>query len=88
MYLGVKENVLPNDVYVTVNSRLLPGDTADDVADHMRKVISDPRIDVKVLESMSASPVSSSNSEGYNVLHHTIKQIFPQAIVIPSILIG
>jgi len=37
---------------------------------------------------MPASPVSSANSEGYNVLHHTIKQIFPGAIVLPGILIG
>ena len=85
---GVKDNVLPNFASVTLNSRLLPGHTVDDVLAHVKKVINDPQIKVEVQYANEASSISSVESEGYNVIHHTVKQIYPDAIVIPGLLIG
>eukprot|EP00116_Pleurobrachia_bachei_P002188 sb/3462450/ len=85
---GVKDNVLPNSASVTINTRLLPGHTIETVTSHIRKVINDPSFEIEVLYENNPSPISSTSSEGYNVIHHTIKQIFPDAIVIPGILIG
>ena len=85
---GVKDNVLPNSASVTVNSRILPGHTIEDVVSHVRKVLDNPDITIETLYANEASPISSTTSEGYNLLHHTIKQIFPSAIVLPGLLIG
>ena len=85
---GVKDNVLPNSVSVTLNSRLLPGHTIDDVLDHVKKTINDQNINIEVMYANEASEISSTESEGYNVIHHTVKQIYPDAIVIPGLLIG
>ena len=85
---GVKDNVLPNSVSVTLNTRLLPGHTVDDVLAHIKKVVDDPQIKVDVIYSNEASEISSTESEGYNVIHHTVKQIHPDAVVIPGLLIG
>ena len=85
---GVKNNVLPNTVRLIINSRLIPGDTPDDLIHYITKVIGDPRIKVSILNSRPASPISSTESEGYNILHHTIKQIHPYAVVVPALLMG
>ena len=44
---GVKENVLPSRASAVVNFRILPGDTIDDVVEHVRRTIDDERIELK-----------------------------------------
>lgn len=85
---GVKDNVLPNSAQLTVNSRLHPAHTNQDIIEHITKTINDPRIKITELYSNPASDISSAYSEGYNVLHHTIKEIFSEAIVLPGMLTG
>jgi len=85
---GVKDNVLPNSASVTINSRILPGQNVEDIINHIRKVINNPDIKISIVYANEPSAISSTNSEGYNVIHHTIKQIFPGAIVLPGLLTG
>ena len=85
---GIKENVLPNSASVIINCRPLPGHSIHSVIDHVSRVINNPKIRIDILDEKEPSLISSTVSEGYNVIHHTIKQIFPESIVVPGLLIG
>lgn len=86
---GVKENLVPADARAVVNFRILPGETVDDVVAYVTKLIDNEQVQVKVLGwANEASPVSSVTSDGFNTLSTTLKQIFPEALVAPSLVIG
>jgi carboxypeptidase PM20D1 len=86
---GVKENVLPDRVTATVNFRIRPGDTIDDVREHILKTIANDRIQItRRPQGMNPSPVSPSDSPQFELLHRTIRQVFPNTIVVPGIVIG
>lgn len=88
---GFKENVLPRRAWAAVNFRILPGDTVDDVVEHVRRTIDDERIEIQVgLRSPPRNPsgVSRVDSEGFAVLQRTIGEIFPQAVVAPYLVLG
>lgn len=83
-----KENVLAREARATINFRLLPGDSVDDVLNHIRKVVDDPRISVKKLYGTEASPVSSTSSAAYKTIAETVSNVFPEAISAPLLVLG
>jgi carboxypeptidase PM20D1 len=86
---GVREDILPGKARVVINYRLLPGDTTETVIAHVRKIIGDPQIEVAQLSpSFGPSPVSDTESDSFNLLQRTIRQIAPHAIVAPFLLVG
>ena len=87
---GVKDNVLPSHARAVVNFRILQGDTVDGVLEHVRAVIADDRIKARKLERMVSepSPLASMTSETYALLDTTIRQFFPSALVMPTVLVG
>jgi carboxypeptidase PM20D1 len=86
---GSKENILPKRAKCVVNFRILPGDTVESVTEHVKTVIDDPRIMVTPLkESWNPSAVSDDTGASFHVLHKTIGQIFPDAVVAPFLVTG
>ena len=87
---GVKENVLATHARAVVNYRLLPGETVEMVTRHVRKTINDPRIEIKPLEGFRSdpSPVSDTRSSGYRTTEQSIRQVFPEAIVAPGLVLA
>lgn len=87
---GVKPNVIPPTAEATINVRLLPGDTTASVIDHLRRVIDDPGITIAISPGSKpeASPVSDTSSDGYGALVSAIRQVFPDALVAPGLLVG
>jgi carboxypeptidase PM20D1 len=87
---GVKDNVLPNKARAVVNFRILPGDSIASVLAYVRHVINDPRVQIQPLSNSrdEPSPVSSTESPGFALLMRTIRQIFPDAVVAPMLVIG
>lgn len=83
-----KENVLARDARATINFRLLPGDSIDEVLQHVRKVIDDPRISIKKTYGTEASPVSSTISSAYKTIAKTISYVFPKTISAPLLVLG
>lgn len=87
---GLKENVLPTEATAKINFRILPGETPETVAAYVRKVLADERIEVKNESPKGAqapSKVSSITSFGYNVIQKTAKEVFPDAVTTPSLVI-
>jgi carboxypeptidase PM20D1 len=86
---GDKENVLPHHAAAVVNFRILPGETAEDVMNHVKKVINDERIQIKLREGYdNPSAVSNTNTEGFKTISKTIKEIFPEVVVAPYLVVG
>jgi carboxypeptidase PM20D1 len=86
---GVKDNVLPSSAQATVNFRVLPGDTVDEVLDHVERAIGDPRIMIERLEwANEPSPISDTESASFRRLVKTIGQVFPEAVVAPTLVLG
>jgi len=86
---GNKENVIPGRADAIVNFRLLPGDTPQRVLAHLRQVIDDERVQLAVSGQPSLpSPVASTDSEGYRLIERTLREVFPDAIVAPGLMLG
>jgi carboxypeptidase PM20D1 len=87
---GVKENVVPSEARAVVNFRILPGESIAQVIDRVRRVIDEPRIEVKrMTRTLSEpAPLSSTSGPGYQVLRATIRKLYPDAVMTPAIMNG
>ena len=85
---GVKPNVLPARARAVVNFRLMPGDTAAGVVEHVRRVVDDPRVKVRVAGSREASRESRSAGAAWDRLRAAVGRAFPDAIVAPALVLG
>jgi len=86
---GIKENVLPQTARAVVNFRIHPNDSVEEVVDYVRQTIQNDKISIRVMEgARDPSPISSSTSEPYLALKHTIHEIFPNIPVAPSMFLA
>ncbi|HSE39468.1 MAG TPA: M20/M25/M40 family metallo-hydrolase, partial [Acidobacteriota bacterium] len=83
-----KDNVLATEATATINFRILPGDSVDSVVNHVRNVIDDPHIQIKKLTADDPSPVSDVSSQSYSLLAETIRGVFPDSVVAPTLVLG
>lgn len=86
---GDKDNVLPGRAEATVNFRLLPGDTQASVTDHVRSTIGNDRISIKPFPgNTDPPPVTGTAGASYQTLNRTIREIYPDVIVAPGLMIA
>lgn len=86
---GVQSNVLPTGAKATVNFRILPGDTIEDVVAHARAVIGDDAVTITVEEgAREASPVSPVDGAAFDALQRTIRAVYPGVVVAPYLTVG
>jgi carboxypeptidase PM20D1 len=87
---SVKENVMPKRARVLVNFRVLPGDSTQSVLDHVKQAVNDPRVEIRPMEGSRTepSPVSDAAGAGYKAVEKTIRQVFTDAVVAPSLVLG
>lgn len=87
---GIKDNVIPSVAKATFNSRILPGETSDDVVNFFVRVINDERVKVKkqTISLMEPSPSTSSQHPMYKRVESAVKQTVPEAIVTPYLVVG
>jgi carboxypeptidase PM20D1 len=86
---GNQENVLPGRAEATVNFRLVPGDTRQSVTEHVRKVIGNEKIAIAAgRNDADPPPVSPTNGAAYRTLNTTIREIFPNVVVAPGLMVG
>jgi carboxypeptidase PM20D1 len=84
-----KENVLPVEAIATVNFRLLPGDSGDQLLERVVAIVDDPRVEVRFkFPPREASAVSPSDGEAYALIQRSIAEIFPGVVVAPFLTIG
>jgi carboxypeptidase PM20D1 len=85
---GTKDNVLPSTATATINFRLLPGTRIEEVITHVTEVIDDPDVEVTVKQGNEASKVSSKEAEGYQAIEKTIREIFPDVLIAPGLMLA
>lgn len=87
---GVKDNVLPAEARAVVNARIHPLDSIETVERHVRQVIDDDAIEVHHHASFASEPsaVSPTDSRGFAWITQSIRQVYAEAIVAPSLVLG
>lgn len=88
---GVKNNVLPQHARAVVNFRIHPNDRVDDVAEHMRGIVGEDGVTYEVgvaSKPRNPSVVSPVDGEAYRTLAQTIRCVFPEAAVVPFLVLG
>ncbi|RLV47878.1 M20/M25/M40 family metallo-hydrolase [Nocardioides mangrovicus] len=78
-------NVIASTARAGINVRVLPGDTVDDVVAHVRRVVRDDAVQVRVVEAGEASPVSPTD-EAFALLGEVVGEVFPDAVVAPYVM--
>lgn len=86
---GIKANIIPTSARAVVNFRILPGETVDDIIAHIKAIVADERVKITV-EGIpnNASPVSPMEGIGYETIDKSIKEIFPNLLTAPSLVIA
>ena len=90
---GNKDNVLPGRANATVNFRILPGDTMAGVTQHVQSVVG-PAVPADHLKietlpgAKEASKVAPTASSQYRALNQTIREVFPDALVAPGLMVA
>lgn len=90
---GNKENVLPGRAEATVNFRILPGDTKEQIMDHVRKEVTEAlgsqRFELLALPgAVNASKVAPTDSAQYRLLNKTVREVFPGVLVAPGLMVA
>lgn len=81
-------NVLSATTELTVNFRILQGNTVQDVLDHVKKICEGYDVEYKVISSREPSKISDVNSPQYKKLEEVIKVNYPNALVSSYLTIG
>ena len=86
---GVKDNIIPLTASATVNFRILPESTSEDVITHVKEVINDDRINISKGGFVSEpSKLSATDNDQFKILNETILQLFPNVVVTPYLVVG
>ncbi|WKK65245.1 M20 family peptidase [Lutimonas zeaxanthinifaciens] len=86
---GVKDNIIPLSAKATVNFRIISGSSIEEVISHVKKTIEDERVSVKESGfNTEPSKVSSTEAFGFQTLHKSIAEIYPETIVSPYLVVG
>lgn len=86
---GTKDNVLPSYARAVVNFRILPGDNISAVVDHVREVVDDDRVNVRIVGRFRSEPSAISNvdSGAFHTLERAIRGVAPDVVVAPYLVV-
>lgn len=86
---GVKDNVIPRLAKATINIRILPGSSIDEVINEVKGIIDDERIRINKNDFYSEpSKTSTIISAGYRILNTSILEVFTEVLTAPNLVIG
>ncbi len=80
-------NILPEHASVIANSRILPGQTLDDLEAHFRASVPDD-VHFRLVKGHNPPAVSSTGSYGYRVIQAVAEEMYPGIHFIPSMMAG
>ncbi|MET4094728.1 M20/M25/M40 family metallo-hydrolase [Arthrobacter sp. UYCu712] len=81
-------NVLAATARANANIRVAVGETVAGTVERLRKIIRDPNVALRVVESNEPSPVSLSTGAQWDLVEQSIAATFPDAIITPYIMMG
>ena len=81
-------NVLPQKASVTVNFRMMPGVSTEDVIRHIRTCVRNKEIEINCLKKKEASAVSPTDAKAYRIIEELCQQESGDNIVAPMLVIA
>lgn len=81
-------NVLPQSASVTVNCRIMPGESIESTKEHIRKAIKNDKIEIKLLKGKEPSYVSPTDTKAFQTLKKLSMAANPKNIVTPYLVMG
>jgi len=85
---GTRKNALPADAQATVNCRILPDETIEDVRGALVKKIGDPAVSVELGEGFGSGPPSPVDGVGPAAVKKLAAKHWPGVPVIPMFSLG
>lgn len=86
---GIRSNVIPATAQATLNVRLLPGEKIETVVKELEARLNDPAVHIKVREGRRPeAPAMPFDTELFRALARAAANVFPQAVVLPSLSSG
>jgi len=85
---GNQTNIIPNHVEANINVRVAPFNSADEVIEHVKKVIKDPLIEVTASDVTKLYKECNINQLGYEIIKETTMETYPNTIVSPFVMLG
>lgn len=83
-----KSNVMPTRAEAVINFRIIPGETAESVRDRVVGIIDDERVEVTMEHVFESSPVSPTDTMGYELLSSMIRGFDDNILVAPYLVQG
>lgn len=82
-------NVLPQRAAVTVNFRMFPGQSVDDVLEHLHKVIRNKNVEINLLPGWkNPSAVSPTDTRSFKIIEKICHSMDEKAVVAPYLVMG
>lgn len=78
---GIVENALPTEATATINCRIFPGETVAEVQSTLGRVADEKNLEIKVVNSLGESPISSMPGEARTALDTVLAVRAPTATV-------
>ncbi len=87
--VGMKTNVIPDQVDIDIDVRTLPGESAEDVDEHLRTALGElyDSVEVEIVMNDPAS-ISQIDSPLWDCLQNAVARPFPTASLEPRLVVG
>ena len=80
-------NVIPAEASLVSNMRLSPLDTVAGAEKYLKKVVNDPDVEIRVLESFEPSPVSEVGCDAYYRVADAVAETWRGCVVTPYLMV-
>lgn len=87
---GIKDNVIPTVARATFNSRILPGQTSDEIVQFIKEAVNDERVVIKkqTISLMEPSSFTPHTHPAFLQIENIIRKSVPKVVVSPFLMIG
>src|SRR5258708_301818 len=87
---GVRENVVPSNAKAIVNSRILPGETYQEVEAFVRHAIGDDRVKIRIAGDFATDPSSTTDAGGvaFKKVEQAASAVMDDLIPAPFIMLA
>ena len=81
-------NVIPPVAKMVSNHRIMAPETTESVLERIRKTVDDDKVDIRMIDGMNPSRISTTDCEGYERVRSTVSETWQEAIVSPYLMLA
>lgn len=87
LHAGEKVNVIPSYAEALVDTRILPGEDADEWVQRLKHFLNDDEIEIEHITKGSGN-ASTMDTDSYRIIEKALQQHYPGAITTPYLMLG